>query len=397
MTPPIRVLVINPSLSRTGAPIALLRTMQWCVEQRLIEPTFVLRDTGPLVGDFQALGHTILVSKRTEDRIERIITWDRWRRVALAAVRNAHVQRVSRLCTRSKLQAIYCNTATQGRFVSGLHRTGLPVVTHVHELDRSLRHLVGVGGIETVVAQSDALIAVSAAVRAMLLRYGASDARIVDVPEPIYAGEPISAAERTALRRSAFGVDEQTTVVAACGLPSWRKGIDSFLRVARGVVADTSNQRKVAFRWIGGTTSNRALTTLVDDIDQLGLAEQVGVIPDREDAAQVIACADMFLSTSREDPNPLVVLEAAAASCPVVCFRGSGGAEELVDSGGGLAVPYLDDQAMAAAVLSLIQDRGARARMGEAGRGFVLTHNTPAAVGEKVATLLARYNGSRRP
>ena len=39
--------------------------------------------------------------------------------------------------------------------------------------------------------------------------------------------------------------------------------------------------------------------------------------------------------TSREDPFPLVNLEAMTNGVPVICFKDSGGSEELVDSSSG--------------------------------------------------------------
>ena len=47
----------------------------------------------------------------------------------------------------------------------------------------------------------------------------------------------------------------------------------------------------------------------------------------------------------------LVMLEAAAASVPIVCVQRSGSAEEFVENGGGIAVPCLDVEAVAQAAV----------------------------------------------
>jgi glycosyltransferase involved in cell wall biosynthesis len=50
---------------------------------------------------------------------------------------------------------------------------------------------------------------------------------------------------------------------------------------------------------------------------------------------------DIFALTSREDPYPLVVLEAALLQKPMVCFEKAGGAQDLIETDAGLIVPYL--------------------------------------------------------
>ena len=51
---------------------------------------------------------------------------------------------------------------------------------------------------------------------------------------------------------------------------------------------------------------------------------------------------DVFALMFREDPFPLVCLEAALLEKPNLCFARAGGASELVESDSGFVVPYLD-------------------------------------------------------
>jgi glycosyltransferase involved in cell wall biosynthesis len=388
---PVRALVVSHSAEPTGAPIALLRILQWCVQHALIEPTVVLRQDGELVGEFEKLGPTSLVSATMEHRVRVAFESMPLGDTALTAAKFASDHRIRRLCARRKVQVIYVNTAVESRIRAALKPLHLPVVTHVHELERELLTMVGRDGIKSVIDESDALIAVSGAVRKMLLAHGADGARIADVQEPIGHGKPVSDLDRSTARGTVFGVDDDATVVVVgCGKPSWRKGTDAFLRVAQRVVANAPADTKVVFRWIGGALPNRALSTLTEDIACLGLHDQVAVIPHRPDVDALLAAADVFISTSREDPNPLVVLEAAATGCPVVCFRSAGGAEELADAGGGKAVPYLDTNAMADAVLALIESPNERERLGKKARMIVTDGNAPQVVAEKVAAVLQR-------
>ena len=74
---------------------------------------------------------------------------------------------------------------------------------------------------------------------------------------------------------------------------------------------------------------------------------------------------DVFALTSREDPFPLVMLEAAAAGVPLVCFAGGGGAPEFVQPDAGHVAAYLDVAGMAAAVSDLLEREEERQRMGQ--------------------------------
>jgi glycosyltransferase involved in cell wall biosynthesis len=66
------------------------------------------------------------------------------------------------------------------------------------------------------------------------------------------------------------------------------------------------------------------------------------------------------------------MLDAASLGKPVVCFGDAGGTPEFVENDAGAVVPYLDLEAMAAAVTRLVDDRDLRVRLGETGRRKVL-------------------------
>jgi glycosyltransferase involved in cell wall biosynthesis len=71
---------------------------------------------------------------------------------------------------------------------------------------------------------------------------------------------------------------------------------------------------------------------------------------------------------SREDPYPLVMLNAAAFSTLTVCFEGSGGPPEFVGNDAGVTVPYGDILAMARVLNELGEDAERRKSLGEGAR-----------------------------
>ena len=84
----------------------------------------------------------------------------------------------------------------------------------------------------------------------------------------------------------------------------------------------------------------------------------------QDSAVDYYLAADVFLLTSREDPFPLVNLEALARGLPVVAFGDAGGAPEALDDDAGVVVPYLDVPEMARALFRLVEAPRYRAALG---------------------------------
>jgi glycosyltransferase involved in cell wall biosynthesis len=81
-----------------------------------------------------------------------------------------------------------------------------------------------------------------------------------------------------------------------------------------------------------------------------------------------LAAADIFVLPSRSEAFPNAVLEAMAASLPVVA-SGVGGIRELIEDGRtGLLVAAGDSGALAERLLRLMTEPGLAARLGDAAR-----------------------------
>jgi glycosyltransferase involved in cell wall biosynthesis len=111
---------------------------------------------------------------------------------------------------------------------------------------------------------------------------------------------------------------------------------------------------------------------------------------DRNSVAERLAAADLFVWPANNEAFGMALLEAQASGLPVVAGA-AGGVEEIVVSGTtGLLVPAGDAAAFAAAVRSLILDRGRRSALGAAARRRVLRdHDLPVAAG-RLAEVLGR-------
>jgi glycosyltransferase involved in cell wall biosynthesis len=103
----------------------------------------------------------------------------------------------------------------------------------------------------------------------------------------------------------------------------------------------------------------------------LGLADRVDFLGQRDDVPQLLACSDIVASPSFNEGFPLAVLEAMAAEKPIVATRVGGTREAIVDGHSGLLIPPGDPAALAAAVGRLLNDPSLAARLARAARARV--------------------------
>ncbi|MBS3967370.1 MAG: glycosyltransferase [Truepera sp.] len=134
---------------------------------------------------------------------------------------------------------------------------------------------------------------------------------------------------------------------------------------------------------------------------QLSLAEQVTFLGARNDVPALMQAADAYLMSSAWEGLPMVLLEAAASSLPIVATDVGGNREIVLDGKSGWLVPPSDPVALAAAMQRLMaMPETARRQMGEAGRNYVRQHYDLERVVDTwealYQELLSRYRGSRR-
>jgi glycosyltransferase involved in cell wall biosynthesis len=105
---------------------------------------------------------------------------------------------------------------------------------------------------------------------------------------------------------------------------------------------------------------------LVRLVDELGLAGNVTIARPVERIGEAMARASILALSSRFEGFPMVLLEAMSVGLPVVSFDCPTGPREIVEHRrNGLLVPEGDVDAMAAAIVELIDDEDLRRRCSE--------------------------------
>ena len=107
---------------------------------------------------------------------------------------------------------------------------------------------------------------------------------------------------------------------------------------------------------------------LVQQARELGIQERIRFLGHRDDVPQVLSDADIFVLPSRSEAFPNSVMEAMASGLPVVASAVGGIPELVVDGQTGRLVPPGDPDALAAALLNLMERPELAADFGRAGR-----------------------------
>ncbi len=148
-----------------------------------------------------------------------------------------------------------------------------------------------------------------------------------------------------------------------------RKGQDLFLDAMERVVDRIDAQVRAVM--VGRRLDNPEAVPFGDRLEkriaQLPFAEWLGQL-DHEEVSAVMAEADIFVCSSRDEVFPLTLLEAMSLGKAIVTFDVGGVREMLEDGREALIVPSLDAGALADAVVRLWQDRGLREELGKAAK-----------------------------
>jgi glycosyltransferase involved in cell wall biosynthesis len=106
-------------------------------------------------------------------------------------------------------------------------------------------------------------------------------------------------------------------------------------------------------------------------IGQLGLRDRVHLMGHLSSPERLIADADVFVMSSRQEGLGTSVLEAMALGIPVAS-TGAGGLPEMLGQGAGLVVPPGDAGALAEAVARILEDTALRNDLAGRARAEVL-------------------------
>jgi len=392
-----KILFVSHDANRAGSQLLLLQLLR-LLKERGVPMHLLLCNGGELEDEFAEV-ITITRLYKSYTVAPPLFTGKLLRKVNLHKLYEEHSAQKEngRIITELESQNIglvfvnsIANAGVYYDTLSFLHH--LPLVLFVHELAMSVKIYTHEKHLNFLLKKTDHLIAVSKAVANYYIKkydYPVQHVSTFTLIDHDHIDEKLKNVQAKLLEKT-YRIPEDAIIIGGCGNAEWRKGNDLFNWIGRNVIQRTA-PLPVYFVWIGAGPQHEIYELIETDIRLMGLSDRIILIPPTPQALDYINRFDILLLSSREDPYPLVVLEAALQEIPVVCFENAGGAPELIESDAGFVVPYMDISAASDAIIQLVLDPGLREIMGKKGRKKVLErHNTDKSVGN-IEAIIQKY------
>ena len=248
---------------------------------------------------------------------------------------------------------IYLNTVVSGKFLQDIDADYLEphsFVGHIHEMSGVLAEYKDL--LQLMLRHCSHLISASPLSTEVLVEdYGHPADRISTSPPfitPVVSDGLADDGELRDWARAELGLGRTARVVMGCGTVDARKGTDIFIETALAVNAKTANADRVHFIWVGDGPERAGLE---ERVVRAGLEKWIRITGTRMDAARLLAASDLFFLSSREDPFPLVCMEAAQHCSPTLFVEGTTGISNFVTPDGeapaGVALKSADPKEVA--------------------------------------------------
>ena len=335
------ILFVSHEANLTGAPIVLLELIKWFSINTLFELKLILLKGGPLYkeGVFQKYVDTLLINE------------------------NFSSQQLKYFCPNANL--IYGNTVVSSEVYERLDYLKAPIISHIHEQEGVLqtfpKHL------KMMKKFTQYYIAASKAVEDNLINnHNIMPNKIQTVFSFIDNFANKNDIYKKAEYKKSLEFTNHDFLIVGCGTDSksFHKGSDIFVEIANLII--NKYQKNALFVWVGHIY-NKEKQLIDRNIKKYNLENFIkfqGNMP-RKYVKNLFKASDIFLLPSREDSFPLVALEAAQASTPIVCFDEAGDMPSFVQNDAGFVVPFLDIAKMAEKVNRLMDDDDLRLNYGK--------------------------------
>ena len=229
------VLVGANNATRTGAPILLLKLLQWIKKQSALRFIFILDSGGELLDEYKSLGEVFLLGniKRpvyTSAPIKRFL-YKADRKIFKRDDQFYTTTFIKKLSREHNIELVLSNTAINGAILGQLKKViSAKIITYVHEGERLLDVNNHTGTVSRGLQLSDSIIAVSNSVKQVLINKFK-----VTIPIQIITGAidiHNTKINSTAALPELEPIPSNTIKVMACGYPVWQKGTDLFIQIA---------------------------------------------------------------------------------------------------------------------------------------------------------------------
>ena len=337
--PETEVLFVSHDMSRTGAPRIVFDVAEGFKKDHKI--AMACLDRGAMEGEFRDAFGTIIIPKDIYPA-------------------DSQEEQVSLILDKVKPKVVYVNSQSAFQFARVAKQKGIPVIFHIHELEIAMKFFFSDKQLKTFNTYADLYIAVSQPVYDFLVhKLGCNPASVllqhafVDSKKVQEASEVI---DKSFIQQELEIVPEEgEVIIMTVGMFIYRKGADIFMRVAKKII---DKGYKCKFIWIGSKPFKEPFMENFSKYKDYFI-----LVGEKKNPFPYLKIADIFALPSREDPFPLVTLEAMSLGIPAVIFKESGGIHKAVGTSG-IQVSEFNEDEFEEALIALITDAQRREKLG---------------------------------
>jgi glycosyltransferase involved in cell wall biosynthesis len=281
------------------------------------------------------------------------------------------LQMLARLIHRQDWDVVHIHSLEAGvcgRIVGWLasvprHHSGTRIVYTPQTIDirRTRWHWLYKHLERLLAATTDAILSVNEADRQRLIGWGIAPHKIATIPNGIDLGASDNLPDPHEVRQ-ALGLDPARPLVLQVARLSAQKDPLAFVK---GAALVAQQRPDTQFAMIGQGPLRDEIAAY---IQAQSLQDYVHLLGWRDQAHRLMAAADIVTLTSRWEGSPYSLIEAMAASKPIVATLVNGCPEMVADGHSGFLVPQGDVPAWAERVTQLLKNPELAEEMGTRGR-----------------------------
>lgn len=361
-----KILFISHNASRSGAPFVLLYLLQWLKKHTVYQIDLLLLDDGPLRKDFeQVVGNVFLVSNLLAEKS----TYNRIKQRIRKTSESERILKVAKKINIKSYSAVYGNTIiTLPWLIDFRNKFSVKTIIAIHELKLNMENYFTRDFLTINLPKLDLIIAGSKAVSNNLENVYGVPLSLINVVHAFIHTTIKPNDDKNILK--AINIPENRFIIGSVGNAEWRKGTDIFVHMGMYFKKHYPNFN-YHLLWVGGD-QELIVRNLMVDIQKAGLDDRITIIGKTNRYLDYMFQFDVFAMLSREDPFPLVSLEASLLEKPIIMFEDTGGTAELIINGGGVIVPYLEIEMFADSIVKLSENPQMRLAMGRLLKNEVL-------------------------
>ncbi|MFQ5688788.1 MAG: glycosyltransferase [Gemmatimonadota bacterium] len=343
----LKVMQVTHDLGIGGLP-RVVATLAGALDRSRFEPSVLcLNETGPLAAELEQRGIAVLQLPKPSGARPDYFAF----------------HRVARVLRERGIDVLHTHN-TQPFIDGGIAGILARVPRHIHtdharDFPDKRRYMLA----ERVLSRfADRVVGVSRHTSSDLVRYeGIDPARVVTIHNGIDSVPYEREVDAVAKRRS-LGLSPSTPVLGLGVRLTEQKGIEHLLRA---MVTVRRRIPEVVLLIAGYGPLAGDLEALAG---RLGVAGCTRFLGPRLDMEELLHVFDVYVLPSLWEGFPLVLLEAMAAGCPIVATDVGGVSEAVRPGHNGLLAQPANPEALAAAILRLLEDEDLRLRFAAGGK-----------------------------